>query len=141
MKKSTKTILVAAAVAAAALILCWLGLKWSSACGRADADLVVVNQSYTPIGSVGLDFTNSTEVGQRADSSPLKRGESLDFEVGSYPVTVTVYGGAYARNKLASCVIGEAPPEGEHWCVFARDGESGVVLEVGTRQQMEGRTK
>lgn len=133
MKKSTTEIILIAAVAAlAALALLWFARYWFSGCGDIDADLVFVNQSDTPVGSVKLDCQSSTEVSQYADNSPIKRGESFGFEVESYPVTVTVYKQAGGRGVLASCVVEEAP-EGDWWFVIARDGENGMELEISSQ--------
>lgn len=95
------------------------------------ADVVFVNCTDTPVGSVGLDSPSSSQGGQNADGSPMGRGESIGFvyEV-SYPAVVTVYAGPGGETPLASCVI-ETEPEGGRWYVAARDSESGMVLEVG----------
>lgn len=137
MEKSTKIILLAAVAALAALALLWLARSWFSGCGDVDADLVFVSQSDTPVGSVSLDRLDSTEVGQHADSSPLKRGESFGFGVESYPVTVTVYQQVGGKGRLASCVIEEGPAKGERWYVVARDGEEGMELEVSSQWPAE----
>lgn len=97
---------------------------------RTQPEVVFVNDANTPVGSVSLTSARSTEVCLHADNSLLGRGESLGFQVDSYPVTVTVYGDIDGRQKLASCII-EEKPEGERWYVVARDGENGTVLEVG----------
>ena len=110
-----------------------------SGCGcdnGGNADLVFVNDSEATIVTVVADYENHTEGSQHADNSPLKRGESLGFEAGKYPVTVLVYDrsvGRVERNELARIVIREAPPEGERWYVTARGGAGGLVLRVDTR--------
>ena len=138
MGKSEKMILITVLAAVAALALLWFAQYWFSGCGGADADLVFVSDTDTPIGSVGVDTEMgngmiNTEVGQYADNSLLKRGESFGFEVDGYPVTVTAYGAAGGKVRLASCVVEQAPVDGERWYVVARDGENGMVLEVGSQ--------
>ena len=131
MKKPMKAIFIMglAGLLLAALPGCTLARFWASGCGGGEADVVFVSCTDTPVGSVGLDQQNSAEVGQNADNSPMKRGESLGFEVDGYPVTVTVYAGSGGKTPLTSCVI-EAEPEGGRWYVVGRDGPDGLTLEV-----------
>ena len=51
------------------------------------ADLVFVNDSHAAIYAVVADLANQTVGAQKADSSPLKLGETFGFEVGEYPVS------------------------------------------------------
>ena len=113
-----------------------------SGCGCDDGrkvDLVFINDSDTAIVAVIADFKDDRTEGIRhADSSPLERGESFGFESGKYPVTVVVCDRTVERfpekeKELARIVIREAPPEGKRWCVTARDGLGGLVLETDTR--------
>ena len=111
-----------------------------SGCGSGgeviDYDLVFVNNSDTTIVEVVVDFTDQTSGTRRADSCPMKRGETFGFEAGEYPVTVLVYDravGGLAENELARLTIGEAPAAGERWYVTARDGAGGLVLAVDSR--------
>lgn len=108
-----------------------------SACGSAgeviDYGLVFVNDSDSAIVEVVVNFADQTSGVRRADSCPLKQGESLGFEAGEYPVTVLVYDtavGRAAEGELARIVIHEAPRSGERWYVTARDGEYGLRLAV-----------
>lgn len=100
------------------------------------ADLVFVNDSHAAIYAVVADLANQTVGAQKADSSPLKLGETFGFEVGEYPVTVAVYdqiaGDFTQSGMLAQIVIPKAPPEGERWYVTARDSGSGLALSAGT---------
>lgn len=101
-----------------------------------DYNLVFVNGSDATIVEVVVDFADRDSGARRADSCPLKRGESLGFEAGEYPATVMVYDrvvGDIAEHELASFTITSAPPEGERWYVTARDGAGGLVLAVDTR--------
>lgn len=101
----------------------------------ANADLVFVNDSNATIVTVVADFADRDSGAQNADSSPLKRGESLGFETGEYPVTVLVYDravGSVEGHELARIVIDKAPPEGERWYVTARDRAGGLILRVDT---------
>ena len=110
-----------------------------SACGSAgeviDYDLVFVNDSNAAIVEVVVDFADQTSGARRADSCPLKQGESLGFEAGEYPVTMLVYDTAVGKveeGELARIVISEAPRSGERWYVTARDGAYGLRLTVDT---------
>lgn len=109
-----------------------------SGCGCDDggyAGLVFINDSDATIVTVVADFENRQEGSQHADNSPLKRGESLGFETGEYPVTVLVYDravGSVENHELARIVIDKAPPEGERWYVTARDRAGGLILRVDT---------
>lgn len=109
-----------------------------SGCGCDDGGntgLVFVNDSDAAIVTVVADFASSQEGSRNADSSPLKRGESLGFKAGEYPVTVLVYDrsvGSVEERELARIVIREAPPEGERWYVTARNVAGGLVLKADT---------
>ena len=109
-----------------------------SGCGCDDGRnirLVFVNDSDHTIVTVVAEFADRNSGAMNADNSPLKRGESLGFEAGEYPVTVLVYDRAVGRvedHELARIVIDKAPPEGERWYVTARNGAGGLVLKVDT---------
>lgn len=111
-----------------------------SACGSepgADAGLVFVNDSDAAIVEVVASFQDQEGGMRNADSSPLKRGETFDFEVGEYPVTVAVYDravGRFAKGELARLTISESPPEGERWYVTARDEVGGLKLAADTER-------
>ena len=110
-----------------------------SACGcdsDGDADLVFVNDSCATIVAGLTDFTDLGSVVQRADSCPMKRGESFGFEAGEYPVTVKVYDKPVedlSGPVLAQLIIDEAPPEGERWYVTAHDSGKGLAFTVDTK--------
>ena len=103
-------------------------------CGCDDGknvDLVFVNESDVGITTVTIDGEGGTEGAQRADGSPLNPGESFGFEVGKYPVTVTVYGkpaDVFGEKKLGQVTISQPPAYGERWCVAARNGVDGLTL-------------
>lgn len=99
------------------------------------ADLVFINDSDAVVVEVVMDFENRFGGARRADSKPLKRGETLGFEAGEYPVTVTVYDAPYGSSEekeVARLTIPEAPPEGERWYIAARDGAEGLTLLADT---------
>lgn len=106
-----------------------------------DYGLVFVNDSDATIVEVVVDSTDQFGGARRADSRPLKRGESLGFEAGEYPVTVAVYDQLFkeglGQKELASITIKEAPAEGERWYVTARDSGRGLALSV-SEQWPEG---
>lgn len=107
-----------------------------SACGcdsGEDADLVFVNDSCATIVAVSADFTDQGSVVQRADSCPLKRGESFGFEAGEYPVTMKIYDRTVedlSGPVLAQLTIDKAPPEGERWYVTAHDEEEELTFTI-----------
>lgn len=99
------------------------------------ADLVFINDSDAVVVEVVMDFENRFGGARRADCKPLKRGETLGFEAGEYPVTVTVYDAPYGSDEeqeVARLTILEAPPEGERWYISARDGAEGLALLADT---------
>ena len=101
--------------------------------GGGNVGLVFVNDSDAAIVTVVAEFADRSSGAQNADYSPLKRGDSLGFEAGEYPVTVLVYNrpvgpGPAAERELARIVIHEAPKPGERWYVTARDGMGGLKL-------------
>ncbi len=120
------------------VLLALAALSTLSGCGCGgggeNADLVFINDSDATIAAVVVNFEDRGGGSQHADSSPLKRGETFGFEAGQYPVTVAVYETPpepftdIGPEALASIVIREAPPEGERWCVAARDGADGLTL-------------
>lgn len=121
--------------------LCALALL--SGCGSngevIDYELVFVNNSESTVVEVVVDFADRLSGARRADNCPLKRGESLGFEAGEYPATVTVYDRLFEENsgqkELASITINSAPPEGERWYVTAQDGAGGLMLTADVRWQ------
>lgn len=119
-------------------LIAFIVLHTLSACGcddGKDVDLVFLNESNRGIVAVCVETESSSEVAQRADSCPMKRGETFGFEAGEYPVTVLVYDTAVGRigeGELARITVDEAPAEGERWYVTARDGAGGLVLAVDT---------
>ncbi len=68
-----------------------------------------------------------------ANSSPLRRGESLGFQVGGWPAVVTAYADLQCRTALARLTVDEAPPEGERWYVTAGGGSDRMTLTVSSR--------
>ena len=115
------------------VLLLELGLSGCGCDDGGNVGLVFVNDSDATIVTVVADYKSRQEGSQHADNSPLKRGESLGFEAGEYPVTVLVYDravGSVEDHELARIVIDKAPPEGERWYVTARDGADGFVLKV-----------
>lgn len=120
---------------AVTVLLMVSGLSGCGCDNGGNADLVFVNDSDATIVTVVADFADRDSGAQNADNSPLKRGESLGFEAGEYPVIVLVYDRAVGRvegHELARIVIDKAPPEGERWYVTARNGAGGLVLKVDT---------
>jgi len=110
-----------------------LGILSGCGCGGGaeNADLVFINDSDAVIAAVVVDFEDGSGGSQHADGSPLERGESFGFEVGQYPVTVSVYDRPFegvGQRELGRFTIAKAPPEGDRWYVTARDSGSGIVL-------------
>ncbi len=100
-----------------------------------DADLVFINDSDAVVVEVVMKFEDQFGGARRADCKPLKRGETLGFEAGEYPVTVAVYDapfGSDEEQELARLTISEAPPEGERWYIAAQDGAEGLTLLADT---------
>lgn len=99
------------------------------------ADLVFVNDSDAVVVEVVANFEDRLEGSRRADNKPLKRGQTLGFEAGQYPVTVAVYDALFGNSgqkEVASLTISEAPPEGERWYIAAQDGSDGLKLSADT---------
>ena len=116
-----------------------LGLLALSGCAgcdggeKIDYNLVFVNGSDAKIVEVVVDFQDRNGGSRNADSSPLKRGDSLGFEAGEYPVTVYVYdkvANDVVAGAVAQITVPKAPPEGERWYVTAWDGAGGLALTV-----------
>ena len=136
IKKRAKPILIV-------LLALGLLLVPMSGCGYSgggnvgeNVGLVFVNDSDITIVTVVADFASSQEGSRHADNSPLRRGESLGFQAGEYPVTVLVYDrsvGSVEKHELARIVIRNAPPEGKRWYVTARDAAGGLMLSAGTQ--------
>ncbi len=99
------------------------------------SDLVFINDSDAVMVEVVMNFEDRFGGARYADSKPLKRGETLGFEEGQYPVTVSVYDAPYGsggEKELARLTIPEAPPEGERWYIAAQDGADGLKLSADT---------
>lgn len=94
------------------------------------SNLVFVNRSSIPVGSVGIHFTRwdgtgESSAGMNADGSMLGRGDRLYFDAGGWPVTVTVCRDLQGWEPIAQTVVEQAPPETLEecvWYVIARDG-------------------
>jgi len=132
MKPPSKKLWIAliAVIAIVMVIAIITGRDMRQAVQLGSSNLVFVNASNTPVGSVGIDFSRwdgSGEAcaGMNADGSPLKRGDRLYFDAGGWPVTVTVYRDLQGWEPLAQMVIEQAPPETLEeciWYVIAQDG-------------------
>lgn len=101
----------------AALLL--LGLL--TACGgeAMDADVVFVNGTDAPVYRVGVEHSGGAEVGMNADGAPMKREDSLCFELEEYPARIVAIGADEAA--LAETVIRQPGP----WSVRLTRRESG----------------
>lgn len=140
MKKSMKVILIA--WGAAVVVLTALSWGWIQPDLQPDDDQqnvvsFVNNCSSTAIYSVLVDCRIGDNGSQKADGTALDQWEELYFVVSDsegvylvYPLTVSIYSGLNAEGELASCVISEAPPEGEHWQVRALNGTDAPELTV-----------
>lgn len=98
-----------------------------------DTDLVFVNDWDATIVAVLVDFADQGAVTQRADSCPLKRGETFGFQSGVYPVTVAVYDRPledFGQKELGSVILRAAPPEGERWYVTAKNSGGSLTFTV-----------
>ena len=101
-----------------------------------DSDIVFVNGSDIPVGSVGISFSHedgSHESGacMPADGSPLGRGDRMYFDADGWPVEVTVYADQQGTQPLASAVVTDKRPDvgqARVWYVIAREGADGMEL-------------
>lgn len=98
-----------------------------------DCNLVVINDSSFPMGSVSVSYTRAdgsetTSAGCRADCEPMETGESLGFSVEGWPCTVTVYSDVEGRRTMAQFIVERAPAEGTVWQLFLQDKQGGVAL-------------
>lgn len=98
-----------------------------------DCNLVVVNDSSRPIGSVGVTYAmwdggSGSTAACNADGSPMEAGSTVGFQVKGWPCTVTVYADVEGREALASFSVAEAPTEDTYWQLFLLDKDGGVYL-------------
>lgn len=106
-----------------------LSFLFLTGCGnRADhresGDIVFVNESHIPVSSVTVSCEGEIQGGQYADGSPLRKGDSLSFEMADAPSVVTVYG--QEGEELASCTLAERPEI--QWKVFLICSEDGELI-------------
>lgn len=132
MKPPSKRMLIAMIVVILIFVVIVIAIPEKES-GAANADLVFVQDSDTPVGSVYISFarwdgSSVTEGGMNADSSLLKRGDSLSFDGVAWPVTVTVCSDLQGNEALAQIVIEEAPAEGRLWRVTLVDNTTGTKL-------------
>ena len=95
-----------------------------------NANLTVVSDTDVPIGSIGVSFNTwegslSSGAGMNADGSMLRRGDSLSFEVDTWPATVYIYADQQGSRILATAVI-ESAPENGRW-IAAVTGSAGEL--------------
>ena len=101
--------------------------------GAANADLIFLHDSDTPVGSVYISYARwdgscVTEGGMNADSSMLERGDTLSFDGVAWPVTVTACKDLQGSEILAQTVIEKAPAEDWLWRVTLVDSVAGPKL-------------
>lgn len=106
-----------------------LFLLFLTACGNRagdwdSGDIVFVNGSHVPVSSVSVSCEGETQGGQYADGSPLRKGDSLSFELVDTPSVMTAYG--QKGEELASCTLTEWPET--QWKVFLICSEDGELL-------------
>lgn len=109
-----------AITAVTAALLCGL-----SACGCDEGgDVVFVQTGGIQVTSVAVDGHLGGGYAENADCTPLEKGNSLSFRSGDvgWPMTITACRGADGEEPIASLVIPKAPPEGERWFVYFRNG-------------------
>lgn len=139
MKKSRKLLLAAAAVLLLALCCACSETDGAGALDdRSEYPLVFFSDTDAEILCIGVDYGEEDgptggERAMNANSSPLRRGESLGFQVGGWPAVVTAYADLQCRTVLARLTVDEAPPEGERWYVTA-GGSDGVELALSSRR-------
>ena len=117
------------------LLLMVSGLSGCGRDGGGNVGLVFVNDSDAAIAAVVANFGDHTEGSRNADRSLLKRGDSLSFQSGEYPVTLVVYEiyeDLGRKDELARVTIQNAPPEGKRWYVTAQNGTDGLKLAAET---------
>lgn len=132
MKAPSKRMLIAMIVVILIFVVIVIAVPEKET-GAADADLIFVHDSDTPVGSVYISFarwdgSGVTEGGMNADSSLLKRGDSLTFDGMEWPVTVTVCSDLQGSEALTQIVVEEAPAEGRLWRVTLVDSAAGPKL-------------
>ena len=100
-----------------------------------DAGVILVSDTDTPIGSAQMSYPRwdgsaTSEYGMNADGSPMIRGDTICFEVGSWPATVTVCSDLQGREVLTTYIVEEAPEEGCAWQLTVSDGPDGLCMKV-----------
>lgn len=101
-----------------------------------DSDVVFINGSDIPVGSVGISFshedgTRESGAGMNADGSPLGRGDRMYFDADGWPVELTVCADQQGTQPLASAILAEEPRGADQtqvWYVIAREGAAGMEL-------------
>ena len=101
--------------------------------GATNADLMFLNDSDTPVGSVYISYarwdgSNVTEGGMNADGSLLDRGDTLFFDGVSWPVIVTICSNLQGSEVLTQTIVEEAPAAGWLWRITLVDSAAGPKL-------------
>lgn len=89
-----------------------------------DGDIVFINYSHVPVSSVSVSCEGETQGGQFADGSPLRKGDSLSFEMVNVPSVMTAYG--QEGEELAACTLTERSET--RWKVFLICSEDGELI-------------
>lgn len=100
-----------------------------------NANLIVVSDTDTPIGSVQVNYTRwdgslVSEGIQNADGSMLLRGDEARFAIISWPATVYVYADQQGMEVLAAIVIEAAPEDSGIWTATIYDSEIGLTVSL-----------
>lgn len=100
-----------------------------TACGKSagdwdSGDIVFINDSHIPVSAVSVSCERETQSGQYADGSPLRKGDSLSFELVDTPSVMTAYG--QEGEELVSCTLTEWPET--QWKVFLICSEDGELI-------------
>lgn len=138
MKQPSKKLWIAliAAVCIVAAVTAAAAKDMGEARSLRDNNLVFVNGSDIPVGSVGISFSHEdgsheSGAGMNADGSPLRRGDRMYFDAAGWPVKLTVYADQQGTQPLASAVVTDKRPDvgqARVWYVIAREGAAGMEL-------------
>ena len=124
------------------LILIATQIIWPAKKESGDANLIVINNSQTPVGMVGVSYprwdgSQVSEGASNADGSMLAQGDKLYFNGVQWPAVVTVYSDLQGEDSLMYFVVEEAPEENGRWQATIYDSDTGLSLTLESVPKVE----
>lgn len=110
-------------------------ILWAPQSTGVEADLVVLLDADTPVGSIGVsctrpDGSQSSEQCIRADEQLFRRGEQLFFQDVSWPAVVTLWSDVQGTQLLMQFCVEQLEDAQGGWKAVISDGPAGLTVDL-----------